>query len=90
VAVDDAQAVTRTVAEHVRDHVAQPRGVDDHLSKAAGRETFEVIFDQTFATDTQQWFGLGVRERTHPFAATRGQDHGLHGRLTCERAARDA
>src|SRR4051812_16497200 len=90
VAVGYGKAVALAATERGFDQVAEPGGVDDDVAEAPGREPFEMPFDEAFAADAQQWFGQGVGQRPHAFAATRGEDHHLHLRHLCLRFARRA
>ena len=78
VAVVQAQAPARTVAEQFRKAWSQPGGVDHHLGDAQRGQLFQVPGDQRLAAHFEQGFGGGVGERAHALAQAGGEDQGAH------------
>ena len=56
--------------------LTQPGGVDPDAVDAAALASDQMPLDQRLAMYLQQWFGRGVGERAHAFAASGGEDHG--------------
>src|SRR5688572_2885572 len=87
-AVLDADAKRRAVAEMRADLRAKPRQVDHDRAESGRYERREMVLDQRAAADLEQRLWPRQRERTHPFSATRGEDHRLHFATAERRSAR--
>ena len=93
---DDPRADPRMIAAMAPfglDGPPQPSGVtaessDEEIyahcleTEAGFGQVFQVVLDERFAADLDEWFRRRVREGTKPFTASGGENHGAHGRVS--------
>ncbi len=84
----DTQATA--VAQDGFQLVAQPGVVDHQVGDTSGGQRLDMVLDERTTVHFDQWLGARQRQRTHPFALARRQDHGLHGwaRSACNSSSR--
>ena len=67
-----------TITECLLKQRAEPSVVNDDLSDACRSQFFNMPLNEGFACDRDQGFGQGIGQRTHPFTAPCGENHGAH------------
>ena len=75
---DDLHAPISPVAQHRRQLLSQMAGINNQFGESGRPQGVEVIADQWFAGDRQQWFGGVISQRAHSLTAPGSQNHGFH------------